>query len=1111
MDSLISNDEIIVGKKGAFDIYTHGDLHDCATGEPSQGSTPTVLEYFKEKDAVISNAREIIDFLRIHSNETLNRLRVGLGSIIKCIEKYREDPSLLDPHVVAIVQPFFVDILLPHMESDDATSWDMTLSLICSFVYSMSTICGYKSLVQADVFPHQVSLLGRVASMVDVVWDHWESRFVLTLWLSVLVQSPFKFETLGVPSVQSDLYRIGVSGFSLVTSNKSLNKACSAMLARLFNRTDSRDLFDAFLAEPLPPENLLEVVHKTLQLLPRDGMSSATRDKILDCLISAEPAMKTSVRGRRLFVSILADLSVLCDPRSESEFIELRIDQIFDFYGDKDGNVRYSVAKALGRITRSLPPCYARQVIEYLHALRWTTDYEYHTICMCLGEICRRNTMLFSSNQIRDLLVPIVSRAVDALEKERDSLSMSQQIRDSGCAVVWSLSRVIPKELFADCLIVPSVPSLINTSLFERDINLRRAAAAALQELVGRAGSLVFPEGLSIVNIIDFWSVADMDACYLKLPIELLESLNQSKWSRTLCKSMLSHLMTEKLFFNSKRYQVWAAETIALLMVREGNIDAEVSRLCENCISESVEWYERFGALCCVRFLCMHSDRPFSAALQIAIRNIVPTIEKRRLYRGKGGDMIRVACYDLIAATYSAYYRKTIEFKDETKFFEKCLDILTEGVRHLVDHVQLTAIDALEKIVHLSQDSKAEVIERKVIEPALERLSIGRSVNIAERRGLIHTIGRIGIHSDRCLELLIRESASWPTHYLGERDYVDPISRKYAVEGIAKRTEAKGAVDALLAALEDFQTDKRGDVGSWVREAAIDALASLVGNERVLISLIAHSGERLDKVRDRCLGALRLVDHDWLKKISEPYECICSLIELLNEEYVCVLLRPIVSCVGSTTVHSEADKAFRALVERTSEPDQLVWNVLKLVERTAGQRYQSQSDWVHRTLIPVVNVLSLIERAQSGSIRDDSITQLHETVIRASRGSSGLCQIGLLKAVSRLYALFAFKNLTIASFVFSDIVMSGIPKLRQAALADLLVEAMAIDESLAELIESTDWLSENEDDWVAQVRIVGESMGLDFQSLKKQTRSKHQAIVSTDGYCDFIKENYRYS
>ena len=36
------------------------------------------------------------------------------------------------------------------------------------------------------------------------------------------------------------------------------------------------------------------------------------------------------------------------------------------------------------------------------------------------------------------------------------------------------------------------------------------------------------------------------------------------------------------------------------------------------------------------------------------------------------------------------------------------------------------------------------------------------------------------------------------------------------------------AAEAMMAALEDYQTDNRGDVGSWVREAAITSLLPML-------------------------------------------------------------------------------------------------------------------------------------------------------------------------------------------------------------------------------------------------------------------------------------------
>lgn len=52
------------------------------------------------------------------------------------------------------------------------------------------------------------------------------------------------------------------------------------------------------------------------------------------------------------------------------------------------------------------------------------------------------------------------------------------------------------------------------------------------------------------------------------------------------------------------------------------------------------------------------------------------------------------------------------------------------------------------------------------------------------------------------------------------------VSYTGAVDALTQE-EAREAVGALLAAMEDYATDERGDVGSWVREAAMRGLEVL--------------------------------------------------------------------------------------------------------------------------------------------------------------------------------------------------------------------------------------------------------------------------------------------
>ena len=57
--------------------------------------------------------------------------------------------------------------------------------------------------------------------------------------------------------------------------------------------------------------------------------------------------------------------------------------------------------------------------------------------------------------------------------------------------------------------------SLVIVSIFDREVNVRRAAAAAFQENVGRQGQ--FPHGIDILTTCDYFAVGNRTHCYLEL------------------------------------------------------------------------------------------------------------------------------------------------------------------------------------------------------------------------------------------------------------------------------------------------------------------------------------------------------------------------------------------------------------------------------------------------------------------------------------------------------------------------------------------------------------------------------------------------------------------
>jgi hypothetical protein len=113
-------------------------------------------------------------------------------------------------------------------------------------------------------------------------------------------------------------------------------------------------------------------------------------------------------------------------------------------------------------------------------------------------------------------------------------------------------------------------------------------------------------------------------------------------------------------------------------------------------------------------------------------------------------------------------------------------------------------------------------------------------------------------------------------------DSVAPVPRK-ANEGILIGSDVVLLVDALYVGLEDYTTDQRGDVGSWVRVSCCKALGRLRKArtacasetwELVVSRLLRLAVEKLEVVRQAALFALaelvpNLAPQSWAKELTE--------------------------------------------------------------------------------------------------------------------------------------------------------------------------------------------------------------------------------------------------
>ena len=190
-----------------------------------------------------------------------------------------------------------------------------------------------------------------------------------------------------------------------------------------------------------------------------------------------------------------------------AEEVEEVVERLLAALTDKDTVVRWSAAKGIGRVTGCLPQDLADDVVgQVLELFRPTeSDAAWHGGCLALAELARRGLLL--PEERLPVVTPIVQRALQ-YDIRRGPHSIGTHVRDAAAYVCWACSRAYEPHLMEGSVQVLA-SSLLVVACFDREINCRRAAAAAFQEAVGRLGT--FPHGMEIIAVADYFAVGNIN------------------------------------------------------------------------------------------------------------------------------------------------------------------------------------------------------------------------------------------------------------------------------------------------------------------------------------------------------------------------------------------------------------------------------------------------------------------------------------------------------------------------------------------------------------------------------------------------------------------------
>jgi len=420
-------------------------------------------------------------------------------------------------------------------------------------------------------------------------------------------------------------------------------------------------------------------------------------------------------------------------------------------------------------------------------------------------------------------------------------------------------------------------------------VNVRRAAAAAFQECVGRLGN--FPYGIEIVTTADYFTLALRKNAFLSVGPSIANYEPYGSY-------FLQRLSTVTIRHWDREVRTLASQCLGILAQRSAFHEVILSdvfpRVLKQCTDASVD--VRHGALLTIAEI-VAAVRSFPSDLTKDLIMVVPALESQRLFRGRGGEMVRQGACHLVACMAMARipFPETIQVERAvssigagkavkvrtTTYYQ---DILEDCVKQSVEAVQEAAVTAFAIFFAEHSGHVGGTITKM-----LKMTESGRSPN--ERRGyslVLSTLPRSVLLTGTILADVCSALCK-ATELEEDKEAQDPETRKNAVVALLSvirkvfdvlpQEILDCALHAFLRAMEDYAVDKRGDVGSLVRMSAVSSGARFIVllcehnrlTTEVATSLLQGMFKQMLEKIDRVRGHVGVVLHEIAVELKEKY------------------------------------------------------------------------------------------------------------------------------------------------------------------------------------------------------------------------------------------------
>ncbi|PNF44134.1 Tubulin-specific chaperone D [Cryptotermes secundus] len=553
--------------------------------------------------------------------------------------------------------------------------------------------------------------------------------------------------------------------------------------------------------------------------------------------------------------------------------VEEVIEELLQGLRDSNTVVRWSSAKGIGRVTGRLPKELADEIVGSVLELFSPRESNgaWHGGCLALAELGRRGLLL---PQRLGEVVPLILKAL-MYDEQKGYGAVGAHIRDGACYVCWAFARAYDPAILQP-FVKDIAGALLVVTAFDRDLKCRRAASAAFQENVGRQGT--FPHGIEIVTAADYVSVGVRTNAFLNVSVYIAQF---EEYTLLLINHLIDRKvghwdivireLTAKALHNlTPKASTYMAETVLpVLLDKTSTVDLNT---CHGSVLAIAEILHAL-AIVAEQSDCTVQD-VIGVKIMEQVRDLVPTFRQRQQFRGLGGELMKQACSLLIEKCSLAvmpFHNHPI-ISDWQSLLDECLS-------HEVSNIRSKAASALSPFFtqYYQQEHSHGVNTARhdaVIATYTEQLAANsQTIRMGFSLALgscpkfmfddhLHMVIPALIQCSKITESTVRWSETRRDALKALISICSTVSGENDL-GSELTKHLDDIYGCLLEGLAEYTMDGRGDIGSWVREAAITGLQvltclvvksdpSLLTSElvtRIMVSVAQQAVEKIDRIR----------------------------------------------------------------------------------------------------------------------------------------------------------------------------------------------------------------------------------------------------------------------